>query len=1859
MPGIYRKEISSSSANFNSYPLGRKTHAEENINNSDIIEKIAMVNNSPDTFHGQSPETPGPTAHKGFWYYFIHCLFLNRDNPEHNAVELDIILAEGRALRQDAEEVAKQLQRTGQVHPPTFSLKTKLGLLIGTVLLMGGGVGLYMRRTTVPEASNDFNSDDLLITAKELTDDIHADSRSTLPLIIPKRVNRHYPNSMDTTEKKTEDKGKILKSVICIDDENFYYDYLSGKLIKKENQPCSTGNVLFPKYNSPSAIDNQLPPLSEIMPLATIKSRTMVEMNEQKSVAGRITINSYQNNDQTLQRCRNRLIGYINAYIEVPKNAGDKDLAQLMLALISRHSFHESRLAQIYLYGTGLYGEKIDEHLSINVQRQLVGELLSQLMYGKSLDEYLLHAFSLNRYILIKDFKLQILKNNYDSQNGNLIPEMSFFYEKYIVPTMPIFSLKLSKYSDVLFGSITWLLIYLSSEAEWLDIINDDEQSAIMYGIDILNSFINEELSKVSKSKIEIGMKFSMLYLHSNMDYQKIPDFKDSWNTIRDELVKRVDLSYDVVKTIGLIISGMKEIKGKSWGTINEFTDQLLVEYCHCQDPDIYIIKDITPANSSHRENTSVFIDKDEFINSIDKPGWCLIENNNKSEKNKYDYFTIKIPIVKKKYNALLSQVIYFYKNVNELFIRNNFVSSDYFNPSLDGGDIEFINAASLEVVLLQLTEHRFAQTRWIGPPLKKIQMKSKYIFFSATHLGEQRIYALDKTYKKLMQRVKIDSKNLKEDIGEFFDGWSDYNDGFIKIAVYKDSKVNISTSTQESSSLFLSKVVEWQNKIIEDLIYKHTTEVVSTKDMIINIMKDLFIPFYSCITSLQREDVTDAFISCFLDGIFIVFPAGKKLFSVGSKMTDKAIDFSFMVNKNKIFKSDGRIIWSKVVNDFYIYNTIMNEQTMLRISVVDVLIGSIDPGIGLIKDIKNSVLNIASTIIKGELIRLPFASIRHMKNIAEFSVRTQSIFESSKKIAIKISKPSGRLTMNHYYSNGTLTFSVYDSFYQFGDYYAYYSNRNEVDILLGITEEITEDGEHVHVTLSEDEYSGIIFRVTFEKNKEGELNITPWFSATSQATKIIASDSRLTNSGYQMIFIYDKDKPLENLVFYPEHQCHFSSDGFSADKIFDIFKIDDVYYILDPENKNFRPVYDGDYAKIINRDKSIYFYNMIKNEIGDVIINSQNITRVSDYSPFAVQYSLSGNSSLTKEILGRESDKLHFLSGKLFFYRHGLFYEVGLSTIKNQFMMNDKYLGYPSIMIGWDSLKDDFIAVKPYLKKSSSHVGEVLESFVYDNCTLGETLEKFPTLLLSGAISSKSETKLRVSNYYYPLEVLENNNFYLKCSNLQPNILAELYYDLFTESFELISSNPKNGYESPYDRLINQYFSKEKYPEIMDLVDFDINHVNDKLAMRLRQAAFLKRLNPIERLDTLQLPVVQIYSWKLHHDAQPFQRKYPAAALWMTWQRQLHLLLKNKSLNELMLIEKIYLKDDKNDKLFSSNNRLANIKYTDHEAIWIDNDDSDIPHVLSSFQRVYKNDSLISENGFVEWFPRSKYANAVPVTQFMYEKNIHPKIMINTERNIVKVINSFFEDIFINRYSVDSKFEYFIISPNRQWMVSIDNKKSVLFYDLYRKDFGYTDKTKRVIYAISYSRLKNCASENYFLFALSDSGVLFCPKNNLWVDNNSEQFFWSAPTNFSPAFISQEQRFLGFKNKDNFNIILYDMKREKEFLLTRPSGLHDNGNITAVSFSAMNAVLAVAFDDGHIYLYDLIQERQESTLSPMAHVKLNNTINNKSYNNILMRFEGVFDSLTIIHPEGRANENKEQDDIVFTRSRYGFHGAV
>ena len=1765
---IISSEILSPSSNLTaSFSASRKKYSEKIDSNSDIREKLTSVINSHDELFYQTSNTSGSETRKGLWDYLTHYLSWSKKNKEPEMIALNNVLEEGRALREGLDDVMDKLRRTGEPRPPAFSLKTKIGWLMGTALVLSGsGVGLYINRTRMNENKEGFSSYNPLNNTEEMTKYNYIENNIIHPDIINDKINIHNKRTVPAV-----------------------------------------------------AIDEEL----------------------KKTDSGR-----YHLTDQTVQRCRGRLLSFLDTYIDVSENTQNKELARMMLSLMSQDPTHKTDLARISLYRTGLYGERKGELISSNVQHQLVGNLLSLLLYGQSLDDYLISVFSKNRYVSIKDFTKEIIKQGCEI-NGDILPsEIYYFYTNYLYPVMPLISIKLSDHSNILFGSVTWFLIYLSSATEWLDASKYNETQAISKGVKILNHFASGDLEEESEIRINFGLKFCALYFNTTMTPETLPELSVLWSIYHKEYIKYSKVSSDFEITAVKITNDLKDkdIERKPWYSLHIFAEEMLLEHCLRIHPFLFYKED----NKIQR------INEREFIDSTTEHAWCIRQRIGEREKSK-----IQLPIVKYKYNELLRSALEIVGDINRFYLSVAFTKNDYFNAEMDRDDFNFINKSALKVVSLKFREQRVIQENPFTPRFKITEGKDNLIFFTALYYGTQRIYAIDMTHQQPLQRVINDDENIIKNKAQFFK--IEYRNNYknLGIIITDDKKRNISTSRQESTSVFIERINRLLNEELHAAIDKQNAEFLYINDIILEDIKDILIPFYSCSKSIQKEDFIDIIISCLPDILFIVLPTGRATIKTASKLTSQMTNIGFMIKSNKIFNQGGHIHWRGVINDIHIYNEVSNVLSMLNSVFFKLLINNLDPGISTVNDAIKILRNMALNVMKGEFIRVSLFTIKKYKNIAEFTFIAQSLIDYSKKIIIKGSKQSGRLavgkssTINN--NDELFSSSLYYSAYQAGDYYAYYSNKDGINLLMGATGEKTEDDEYIYIILGEDEFKGVLFRLYLGYRISDELNLTPWIPLETSAEIINSSSRRNTTAGQEINFNHDVKNTFNNIIYYPKYMCYLTGDSLREGKAYDIYKINNIHYLFYPEEGYLRPVYDGDDTQIMRRDGESHPYYIMKDAEGNLIIRQEKIESDFKKVKSGIEYILTDGGIQDRGELMISYNKLLLNTPKYYF-------NLIPTNIKNQFAINDYRYNLTSFIITFSSIENKFIAAKPYLKKSLSNIGYALEDAVDKYCEYVDALNKYPTLLLSGAVSYKSELKLRIQNYYYNLEQSVDGSFYLKCNFGMSIKSFKLFYDLFTESFELAPHQPSDTlpedfFTSPYDNLISQLFPVKKNPDMADLINLNTDIYSDKLNMRLHQAAFLQRLNPIDRMDTLLLPITQIYSWELHRDTLPFQRLYPVAALWMTWQRQLHLLIKNKIPYRLPLVEKIQLQTE-NNNVTAADGLLISSRYTDDEAIWISDDEKQQPLVLYTSETGFSSKELEINNGEKQWIPTVKSSRPLSVTQFMYEKDIHPKIIMIKNNKNIKLIDChrYSEQVYIENDL--SNREYFIISPGGKWVASIDDTHKIIFYNLWEEKSMYLRKSKYFLQVSDSSTLLDFHSRDYHLLMLSDDGTLYYPEDNSWRDSQYK-YLWSAPKDFSPSFISHDYRFMGFKNKEDFDVILYDQKRKLATLLKRPPGILNNGYITAVSFSALNAVVALAFNDGFIYLYDLISDRKEPSINPIAHVKLNNIINGKEYNNILMRFEGLFNTLTIIHPEGVWNASSEVDDAVYTRSSYSFHNAV
>jgi len=795
-----------------------------------------------------------------------------------------------------------------------------------------------------------------------------------------------------------------------------------------------------------------------------LSERDFISEAQAVSMVNARNINSNLNNNMTIKFPRERIEGFLRGHSYLKIDAENKYLSRSILSLIANDLSFEAELARICLYGTGLYGEKKGDVIGEDLQHQLVGDLLSKLLYGLSVDDYLLHAFSQQRHVSIEKFISGVMQDNAPFDDDEMISEMAFFHERYGSHIL-LSTFSLGLYSSISVGSITWVLLYLSAGIKHRHHLNE-ENEYITNGIEIITSFIEGNLSQGSKEKIHLGLKFFAIYSEGILEPEVLNDFILLWRKFTGALIKRIGLSSDMVLQIKSIRDKLTKIDGIPWHSQFGVATQLMHQHCGPGLPLAF-----------HKTNDYFqFVTRNDYINITGNKTWCVVYDHSKT-----DGFVSQLPIFKDYYDGLLSDGLKLFDEANRYLLQNLFYPGDFFNVDLEIDDISFINKSALEVVFMRVVEPRYIQEQRIGPVLNKIKLNRRYIFFRATFQSIQRFYMIDTEYQSFLRRIKVDTTNLKKDIGVYFDGWSLFPDEKLKLVVYKDKDVNVTISEFESTDVFINKIVSYQCEYLRNSIRMFNREFMTVEEKALEIMKDIFIPFYSCITELEkRESSSNIFINCFMDLTLVFVPMFGKSLNTAIRLSDVAVDLSFKVTASQVFKKEGTILWEKILMDPYIYNVVLNEQFILKKSVAGMLLGGVDPGIGTFVELKEIIEYFASVALKGEVIKLPFTMLHNFKVITEFGVQTKNIIDSSRKIFVKASKPSGRLTdVGHDDSRGGYS-GIFDVIYSGNDYYAVFSDENNVSVLLGITSEMTKDGENIYITLDDEEFKGFFLNINW-----------------------------------------------------------------------------------------------------------------------------------------------------------------------------------------------------------------------------------------------------------------------------------------------------------------------------------------------------------------------------------------------------------------------------------------------------------------------------------------------------------------------------------------------------------------------------------------------------------------------------------------------------------------------------------------------------------------------------------------------------------------------------------------------------------
>ncbi|MBB3211157.1 hypothetical protein FHW67_000392 [Herbaspirillum sp. Sphag1AN] len=1556
---------------------------------------------------------------------------------------------------------------------------------------------------------------------------------------------------------------------------------------------------------------------------------------------------------------RSRLIGYLHSIRLFSSNeVSDKELARAALRLIRQDKQHQTDLAHIALYGTGLFGERHDEYLDPSAEALLVGDLLSKLLFGgRSLEAYLLDEFVANRRISIEDFHQKITGWSFETEDEELV---RFFNERFLFPIMPLLKIDFKKddfadeFNLILVGSTTWFFLYLG--AKFVEVSVQEERGAKemqLFGAYIFQMLVKGDMVEGSNQAISLGIKVAALFFLPGMSPALLPSLGDAQKVVTHFMQMRIRSDSTRVNDFNAVKMALNKAIREPWHSRDKMAEKLLFHHCGSVNATLYSL----PKRS---------IGKDKFLKKTLKKEVRIQQNSiqilKSSDEHLYCYNrksqAIKIPTVNNAFKSAISNFVQSLKKADSLLLSQLFSVGDVFSHDCSYDDYQFINRAALTEVNVFVSRSRdIRELLTFGPVVQTWKPKAGYLFFNATLNGQTYTYVTNRTVNDYWIK-KLDTNNLQRELLPFFESWPVSTLKNIDI-VFSTNYDSVKTVIGEPISIFIDRLVEKRYKNFEDILYNDGYDK-PLMDAIGQFLKDVFIPFYSCVNSLLAKDSTSAVVSCVLDVAFTLAPLVKKggLILIKSARTASKKVLIQVVQSPQFIASYG-IVAKKTISINSLISSVVfygNEETIsLGKSAFSLIVDAMDPGISLIINVNKMAAQFGSLFVSGNMIGVIANAVRNWRNVAEVSVRMQSMMDV-RKIFVRVSKINNRggdleidiqnsmmpINIDYKSSASFLSLVQYDD----GYYNIFHLANSNHSVIAGETGEMTSRGDKVYVMLNAQSPTGVFIKYTCPLSLSNICNLSPWLSSATIAPKL--KRSRMIEENGEKMWVFGDTEKMPQPFIYPDHQCEIIGDGYSPTNAYEIFEIDSVHYIIDTQQLYFRSLHAGDKLAIVPRQPRAFTLSLRRNQAGNIVIvlTDKPSENSSDYHSllFAEGRYAKKNSDCSELRVPTEESLTAIIENQCF--------HLKVSAIRSHFVIVSNQLTHPSFKVGWSSKNNQWIPVKPYIGESSVHAGISLEDFVNEqksHCE-GIAFNKIPTALISGAVMHEGHTWLKVAGSYYRLGVWREDLCPLYCSN-NNHIAAWLKYDVFTESFNVVHENDdwtaakKKQTEFPFKKLEELMVPGREWYDLAQWLSVREQSQNNisVLTLRLYQTIFLQSLACTDRTELLSLPTAYLLSWSWHPDALPLNREYPALAMGLSLQRQIAAMRVGVKLNQVSLLHHIFLKNTLINTSRSAGTLIVGGS-GEHEAIWLGDQQSThtVGVLLKRYGLNFYGEHITTSDGMMKWVPDLQCAPTRSVIQFMQEINVQPELLTDIGKKNIWIAHKDWGLVKLLRGDLQSRIEYALISPRGNWVALIDSERYLSLFSLESFFGSRRSDSDTDIAATNRQQLPaDLKSQDFSLCAVSDAGEFYHPGKFTWHKLQDHRTLWSPPPGFEPIFITPDQRFLGFEHPLRSGVLIYDQGEKRLIFLQRPANAEFNESLAAVAFSPLNALVALAFNDSKVYLYDLFNEISASNLDPIANVDLKNRTyaeSETSYRyrqSIVMRFEGVFRYLTVIYATG------------------------
>ncbi|CAJ0997239.1 hypothetical protein SODG_006906 [Sodalis praecaptivus] len=193
-----------------------------------------------------------------------------------------------------------------------------------------------------------------------------------------------------------------------------------------------------------------------------------------------------------------------------------------------------------------------------------------------------------------------------------------------------------------------------------------------------------------------------------------------------------------------------------------------------------------------------------------------------------------------------------------------------------------------------------------------------------------------------------------------------------------------------ENVTLFVERIAYSRFEVNRQTLYNQGLEL-KWEDEIIELAKEIFIPFYSCVKGFVMEDVNQIVIDCTIDVVFTARPFLKGVIKATSGFSKAQIAslLKRMASVPRFLSREKSIKLNTVKLKYLITSKFidMNDIDQLIIDVSKLTFDAIDPGIMALYDINRGAYRALKALARGNSITLYSYLYSKSKEIVELII--------------------------------------------------------------------------------------------------------------------------------------------------------------------------------------------------------------------------------------------------------------------------------------------------------------------------------------------------------------------------------------------------------------------------------------------------------------------------------------------------------------------------------------------------------------------------------------------------------------------------------------------------------------------------------------------------------------------------------------------------------------------------------------------------------------------------------------------------------------------------------------------------------